>query len=283
MVIVTHKRQRLLMAYIAALGCMMLPQQTSAQKNSLPSWMVAQAKQRLATYYAWLNAPWSDDDTPYQKIRDNIDRDLTAGQDAEAVYQRYKTQAVKAPTEPKAVFGLTYAAYRAEMTPSNSDKTQIIDDVGYISLLIEYKKASLPHTYNYARLAFVSYASAFADPKMIDVGKRLFQRDSNDHDVEYYLSAVLNSSNDPADRQQAMAYEQDLARRTPNDPRLYRLLGMIHYNTAWVHHSQTELDACIEAYQRYLQLAPSDKETRSIIPARIKFAQNLKVQWSKGG
>ncbi len=244
---------------------------------------MAAARKRIASYYAWLDAPWSGDDTLYQNIRAQIDRSLAGGQDAEAIYHHYQDQAVQKPTDPKAVFGLTYAAYRAEMTPSALDKTQIEHDLGNLYLTIAYRRASLPNTYDYARLAFVSNAYNNADPKMKDIGLRLFQRDPNDHDVEYHLAAVLNSSKDSADRQQAVKYEEDLARRVPNDPRIYRLLGMIYYNTAYLQHSQTEADASIAAYQRYLQLAPPDKETRNQISATIEFVQQLKERWIGGG
>lgn len=264
---------------------MLLPQLAFAQgsKNTFPNWMMADAKKRLLTYYAWLNAPWSDDDAPYSAIRQSIDQALATGQDAHAVYQRYKTQALQAPTDPKAVFGLTYAAYRAKTTPSSSSKTDVDDDLGNLYLLIANKKASLPHTYNYARLAFVSNAEGNADPKMKEIGLRLLQRDPNDHDVEYYVATVLNSSKDPIDRQRAVAYEEDLSRRTPHDPRLYRLLGMIHYNTAYLHHSQIEADQSIMAYQQYLGAAPPDRETEGQIRATIKFIQQVKERWKQEG
>ena len=237
--------------------------------------------ERLKAYYAWMNAPWTDDDQPYQRLRSNIDRAMASGQNFAAVSAPYQKGATQNPPDFEAQFAYYYAVYKAVTTPgddSEAEKNFKLDNF-YSSITI----TPHPHTYNYVRLAFFSELQYLPDSLLIGVGRRLLKHDPKDADVEYALAKALNYGPNATDRAQAMAYQQDLAHRRPNDPRTYRLLADIYYRTAWLNHNQADAERAVAAYQRSLEVAPASHEEQGGIAASIQFIRQLEARWRTGG
>lgn len=240
------------------------------------------ANQRIETYDAWLNAPWTDNDTPYNDLRRAIDSALVNSSHPAVIVQQYEDQFRKSPTDPKALFAYGYASLKAADVPNGIGWAQSQLKLDDLYLPIAAARLRPPHTYNFVRLGFLAVAD-LNNPARISIGKRLLKHSPDDDEVEYYLARALNFSKVPADRNQAVSYQQDLARRFPNSPRPYRLLGLIYYRTAWLNHSQADADKSIAAYQRAFELSPKTQADRSENDAIIKFIQNLQAQWKQSG
>jgi tetratricopeptide (TPR) repeat protein len=240
--------------------------------------------QRLKNFYSWLNAPWTDEDAPYQAIRERIDTVLDKSSQPTMIVNSYQAESKKSPTDPKALFAYCYSAFKATELPNGISDTQFDSKFDALYTPIANAALHLPHTYNYARLVFLGdsrYNSAA--PDLIPIGKRLFEHSPKDADVEYAFARMLVFSKNPTDINLAISHQQNLARRFPNDPRTDKLLGIIYYRKAWLSHSQTEADKSIAAYRRAYELSPQDKATQHFGEITIKFIQDLKAQWKVAG
>lgn len=240
------------------------------------------ASQRIETYDAWLNAPWTDNDAPYGDLRRTIDIALVSPSNPAAVVQKYEDQFRKSPTDLKALFAFGYASLKATEVPNGISRAESQVNLDALYLPIAASRIRPPHTYNFTRLGFLAVAD-LNNPARINIGKRLLKHAPNDDEVEYYLANALNFSKAPTDRNQAMSYQQDLARRFPDSLRPYRLLGLIYYRTAWLNHSQADADRSVAAYRRVIELSPQDQTTRSDTEVIIKFIQSLQAKWKQGG
>ncbi len=221
---------------------------------------VARARADLRTYYAWINAPWTEDDQPYQRIRDSVDRALADGQKPTDLLKQYQAALVKAPGNYRAQFGYYYAAYKGATAAGASNSNIGLQILG--NLFINLIRRQYPHTYNYARLAFLCGQYNWIDPELKAVGLRLVRRDPSDYDVKFYTVSTLGGSPVPADHDLAVAYAQDLIRRYPRKPSVYGLLAFVHYQ-AWLREKDPkEAAQAIAGYQQYLQLAPPDFKFR---------------------
>ena len=233
----------------------------------------------LKTYYAWMNAPLTDDDRPYQALRNHIEQALSSGRKPAEVAKEYQNAAVREPADALAKFGYYYAASRAANVPNGISPSDAMKAGNDFESLIE--KHSLPHTYNYARLAFLNGVYAASDIRLISMGRRLMKRDPQDSSVEYALAKVLTYSDAPLDFTQAVALQQDLARRFPNSPKTYWLLGDIYYHTAYRSHNQADVERTIAAYQHVLDVAPPTPEVRDAVRVTVLFIRNLEARWKK--
>lgn len=221
---------------------------------------VAQARADLKTYYGWINAPWTEDDQPYQRIRDSVDRALADGHKPPDLLKQYQAALAKAPSDYQAQFGYYYAAYKAATAPGANDPNIGLQILGHLSTALI--KSPYPHTYNYARLAFLCGQYNWIDPKMKSLALRLVRRDPNDYDVKFYAVSTLAANPAPADRALAVAYAQDLTQRYPKKPSVYGLLASLHYQ-AWLRtKDRNEAAHAIAGYRQYLQLAPPDFKFR---------------------
>lgn len=272
----------LFMAALLITGFLAPPTQAQPGIKPLPASVVAEARAELRAYHAWVNARWTDDDGPYQGIRNQIDQALAGGQKPNAIIKKYETVRARKPADAQSLFGLGYICYVAgSLSDVSRDEVQRVQDDLYVAA--SNKKAHLPHTYNYTRLLFISDSIDLPDPKLKDLGKRLLARDPSDYDVEYHLANDLTFSDEASDRAQAVAYQKDLARRFPNDPRQYRLLGVIYYRVAWLNHNPADVEKCVAAYRRYIDSTSGNREDRARAELNIKFIRNLQAQWSKRG
>lgn len=236
-----------------------------------------QARNYLAKYYAWFDAPWMIGDSAYQNIRSNIDHDLARGQKPGAVLRKYKEAEEQQPSSPQALFGYGYAVYKAGTAPNEPNEYDLFQEKGKVYAL--WEKVRPPHIYNWTRLMFLHWSLGSPDPNLIPVGKRLLARDPDDYEVEYGLALMANASMKPEERSQALYYQQDLARRFPSDPRQYRLLAQIYGSDAARSHSQADAEKSITASQKYLALAPEfQKKTEE----NIRIMKEYQVMWRKG-
>jgi len=276
----TSRRQVLACAallLICAWGMVSFPLPTGAAP--LTSSQIA-LRARLQAYYAWMNAPLTGDDRPYQALRDAIERALSSGRKPADVAKEYQTAATQRPADPVAKFGYYYAANRAQNVPNGISNVEAWRAEGDFDSALE--KHILPHTYNYARLAFLEGVYGASDIHLISIGRRLMKRNPKDSAVEYALAKVLTYSDAPSDFAQAVALQQDLARRFPNSPSTYWLLGDVYYHTAYRSRLVADAERSIAAYQRVLDVAPPTPEVRNDVRLTVSFIRNLEARWKKG-
>jgi len=265
-------------ASLVTLACTLIltgaiaPVNSGTPSNSTQQW----ARNSLARYYAWFNAPWTADDRPYREIRNDIDHELAKGQKPRMLLQKYKALALLDSTSTKALFGYGYATYQASILPNGIREAEASQESGNSFIALE--KISVPHTYNYARLRFLKDSLDAPDPELLGVGKRLLSHDPSDYEAEYALAITAYVSPKPADRLQAAAYQQDLAKRFPQDPRQYKLKAWMHYITAIQSHSQKEAEKSIALYQQYAANAP---EFRVDTEDKIRIIKALQEMWRK--
>ena len=226
---------------------------------------------------AWFNSPWTGNDQPYQNIRSDIDQALAEGQKPAAVLQKYRDVAQKQPNSPQAIFGYGYAVYKAETLPNGLSEAETFQDSCKVSLM--WMKVHGPHTYDYARLMFLHESLSSPTPDLIAVGKRLLARNPIDYEAEYGLATMASVSLNPTEHAQALVYQQDLARRFPNDPRQYRLLAEIYRADAARPHSEAEAAKSIAAYQQYLVSAP---QFQAKTENDIRLMKELQTMWRNG-
>ncbi len=260
---------------LLGLGSNLVPVSAAA----LTPFQDAAAKNRWTIYHAWINAPWTADDRPYQALRDTIEQALAGGRKPADVVNDYQKAAKQQPGNALARFGYYYALYQAAIMPNfaNQEEGQKVGDL-YLSII----KSPPPHTYNYSRLAFLCQKYSLNDVNTINIGRRLLKQDPKDTSVEYALATVLAYSDAPADFAQAVALQKDLARRFPDSPKTAWLLGDIYYHTAYRSHSQADAERCIAAYQHVLDVAPPTPETRNNVRVTVLFIRNLETRWKKG-
>lgn len=265
--------------YVIAIASLLVLTGPAARADNGPSSESMQewARASLAKDYAWFNALWTGDDSPYRNIRNSIDHDLARGQKPRTILQRYEDTAKQQPNSPEAVFAYGYAVYKAATLPNAISGAEAFQ--GEAKVYDAWEKVHAPHTYNYARVMFLQESLGAPDPKLIGVGKRLLARNLNDYEIEYGLAVMANVSTNSSDRSQAKAYQQDLARRFPHDPRQYRLLAGIYRITAQRSHSQAEAEKSIAAYRQYLTLAP---EFRASTEDDIRLMKELQAMWRNG-
>ena len=172
----------------------------------------------LGSFYAWMNSKWTDPDGPYAKIRAKIDGDLSAGVPPADVLQKVLA-AYPASDDPANIFARGYVS---AVTASNFDEGSqnaaegfsLHEDVG---LAIFYHLSLYPHTYNFARLAFLILGDV-GNGAMLNVGKRLLKRDPSDEKVQAEIIAVLLLTGKDADRDLAKKIAGERLASHPNDP-----------------------------------------------------------------
>ena len=209
----------------------------------------------LHTYYAWLNASWIGDDHPYQHIRTTIEQEISRGANPFDLLKQREKELDKSPGDFQAQFAYYYTAYQAATWPKRPKNTEFTIGIPILgNLFLVVVRTPPPHTYNYARLAFLCEQYGFIDPNLKTVGLRLVGRDPSDYDVRYYTISSLALSPVPSDHGLALKYAHDLVNDYPNKPSSYSMAASLHYQ-AWLR-TKNKQDAteAISNFQRYLQL-----------------------------
>ena len=235
----------------------------------------AQSRAMLHTYYAWLNAPWTGDDHPYQRIRANIEQEISSKANPLDLLKKYQKAFEKAPGDPQAQFAYYYAAYQAAISPEGGDNAPFTIGIPILgNLFLVVIRTPPPHTYNYARLAFLCEQYGFIDANLKTVGLRLVQRDPSDHDVKYYTISSLALSPTPADHALALTYAHDLLTNYPNKPSSHGMVASLHYQSWLKTKNKQEAQIAISEFQKYLQLEPKQLLYRKQVEKYIAQMQN---------
>jgi hypothetical protein len=209
--------------------------------------------------FHWVAQPWTGNDAPYRKIKDDIDRDTKAGISLNALALKYKALAMRASRDPRAQFRWVYAAYRAATKPneSNTEAGAVLDRAAPM-----LAGADSPHCYEYDRLRFLVFAHAGVGYQIAPMGNRLLEKAPRDESIAYEYISCLNVSPNTQDRQRASFLAQQYAKEYPS-LRGYSLLGQIYYYSWRKHNQKQDADNAFRVYQAYLDHSPTDDPFRT--------------------
>lgn len=228
---------------------------------------VAQARAQIHAYDSWCNAPWTGDDRPYQILRTDIEREATDGQKAVALMRKYELELAKEPHDFQAQFAYYYAAYWAVVLPDGLTPREENFRLG--NLYLSIARVPHPHTYNYARLAFLCQAHDFPDPDMKDLGLRLVHQDPSDYQVIYntisvlLAASVLLAGDKSSNEAEALTLAESLVNRYPEKPSVYAQLAGVYRQMWFTSKSPAEAKEAIAGYRKYLSLAPANAPFRA--------------------
>ena len=215
---------------------------------------------------AWTTEKWTGDDRPYQAIRADIDSLAAAHKITAALLEQYKQKAAPQYANPQAVFRWAYAGYQMQKAhPLIYTPYSVGGDYFYL--------VPSPHTYNYARLRFLSSAADPGGPELAALGKRLLQRDPNDRDVRYCLVRCYRPGLSEKEKQEALTMAQDYMRRYPGTPAAYSTLADVYFSAWLVKRNPADGQKAVAAFQEYLRLGPPTAEWRAQIQNTIRVIQ----------
>lgn len=200
----------------------------------------------------WTVEEWSGEDSPFTKIRQEIDHRINS-QNAADLSEKYRKQINKNHPEAEKVFRYVYATYRAATYNYAFKKT----DKPFLASLA-MKRVSSPHNYEFTRLRFLIETQVLPQLSLSSVGERLLRRNRKDFDVKYNLVRVMDGGIYPEQRERAITYSEELIRQAPNDSKVYAMLGSTYYKIWNRTNLQKYADKAIAAYRKYLAVAPSD-------------------------
>ena len=202
----------------------------------------------------WLTENLSENDHPFDSLRGQIDKDFQNKKLSVADLNSYQVTAEKDPKNAQAVFKWAYASYVAQKDFSIKENAVASSGI--------FAYASSPKAYDYTRIRFLIAARDKPSPQLVDLGKRLLQRNNRDYDVQYSLIQCMALSPSELEAQQAILLAKNLVHTYPAKPSAYACLGSIYFNVWYTHQKPIDGDEAVAAYQRYLRLASPDDPWR---------------------
>jgi hypothetical protein len=244
---------------------------------------------------------WTADDAPYIKIRHEIAQALSEGTNPDSLFQRVLKEEQGHLKNPLSVFRLAYVANRAahhvyyHLSVGRKSILQTGTRKEFLTRQTEELIARLspannailgnpdPHSYEYARLKFLygkigdeatrGSSSDFAEAKL------LLEKNPHDWEVKQAFSMMLASGNIKSRKEQAFKYATEVVHANPSDPTAWETLGSVNGYFASVVTKEIYrtkyAPASLAAYQKCLELAPSDYGTRSTIEIRMKHLNSV--------
>jgi tetratricopeptide (TPR) repeat protein len=214
--------------------------------------------------FSWTMTSWTGDDKPYQKIRTDLEALANGGQLTKSVSQSYQEEATHNPHDAQAVFRATYSFYLGRQLHPPINATKVMSD-------LIFEAAPSPHTYNYARTRFLNDATYIPKSEYVSLAQRLLKHTPNDYDVEYYLIRCFKPWKSHAEKQEALHYTHDLIKKNPNKPSAYSTLGYVYFSTWMAKHNRSDAKQAITAFQKYLAIAPSNYNFRTVAQNTIEY------------
>ena len=252
----------------------------NAQEAGRPNMAAAvrAGKAAFARYYAWLDAPWSaDPGTTYVDIERRIDRQKASGQNPDDIFNFYKTQVARKPSDPTAIFEYVYSAYVLGASCSGAEWEDRSKARGYIVEDVGFNAQQLPHSYSFVRLAILALPFSLKD---VPIARHLLAVNPNDADVQYALATEMNGTQNLSALAVAYKYAQDLAKARPDDVRSFNALAHIDWHTAWLTHDSSIADRCMAEFQHCADMSPAGSEERRDYEMQVDGMKRIKAKWA---
>jgi len=219
--------------------------------------------------FDWVAKPWIGDNSPYQKIRKELDEAQSKGKLTPNILETYRVLAMKAQNDPKALFRWAYACNIATHNyPPIHPKYQPADGA------FDFPRKD-PYTYDYERIRYL--LNYDTNPKALKpLGVRLEMRDPKDYLVLYSLAGMHSALDSPREQQASVMRVQRLIQLFPHEASSYTIMGAIYYEQ-WLHKkSPSDAKRAIFYYQKYLGLAPKNAEGYDMIASLVTELQRGK-------
>lgn len=204
--------------------------------------------------YAWTREPWDSKD-PFARIRLDVDTALARQTKPGQLVSQHQVALKKRPESPQALFQLAYSSYQQSL------QTRKVDTRRVSELNRKFAQLPSPHSYQYARMRFITEAIAFPTSKLKSVGLRLLHRNPKDVDVNFHIINMLDLSK-PQEKATAFVCARRLVQINPQRPSSHSSLGWVYCRSWMLTKSPQDADKAIAAYTKYLQLAPKNDPFR---------------------
>ena len=220
--------------------------------------------------WKWAKENWSGDDKPYTKVRKEVGALYGTRKLNDAELNRYKQASFADPENALLRFKWAYYAYcLALLQPDISIGS---GKLAGVSQAFRFNKS--PGSYQYTRLRFLvlSYLTN-SGPELRALGTCLLKRDSKDVPVKYRQVTHL-SGGSSTEAALGLKYAQELVQTQPNEPAMYALLAFAYQNRWWGTHSESDANAAIANYKRYMSMANLVGAKRKDVEKTISYLQS---------
>ena len=235
------------------------------------AWAVSEGER----YQKWMNARWTQDDGPYKSIRDTLDHELVVSSNLPRILATQQLNLSKHPRDPRRVFAYYYALYHYDRKSTNIESGSKPNPIEGIYDIIASQSLQLPHTYNFARLAFLcqgqSAAQFGSSLGTNPLGWRLLSREPRDIDVLTEFIAILTYNYSPVSRNTAMQLAKRIVRIEPTNGDGYGMLGCVYAGNYVANRDALDRDKAIENYSKCLQMEPNNQSAQVRIGKAIKI------------
>jgi hypothetical protein len=224
----------------------------------------------------WVNHQWTADETPYRKIRDEVDLQMTGGKKSAQIAESAMENAFTHPKDPLAMYRWGYATYKrayqacyhSHSTPDarEAEIAQNLSDADY-----QMQQFPNPHSYSFSQLIFLLRAMreftqqyvSIAESADIEQGEFLIDYKPDDWKVKEALALMLATHRNLDSKKRAIQFALEAGRVNPKSPQAWQTLGLASNSLGAISEKRRGDDIdyaakAIEAYQKCLQLAPPD-------------------------
>ena len=241
-------------AILIALSLTVLSCSAMAKRPMTNSESRAESRRWLARRAEWTNGPWSGDDRPFAAARNSIKAKASSGESLDADLEKLTRSVTAHPDNALNEFCYYYTMYQKLKQTTNPDMEFVIRCGEVDSLIVKH---SMPHTYNFSRIAFLCSVTGYQDPMLIDIAKRLVAHDPSDYVCKYQLVNLLLMRPAVSDKLLGLKYAQEIIKSQPNKSSPYAQIAFAHYELWQITHKESEARSAIATYHKYLQLVPN--------------------------
>ena len=197
----------------------------------------------------WRNAPWTESETPYLKIRQQVNAAIKQGQKPAEMLRRYEPKGADM-NKAEPLYRWAYIAYRGFLLSPSQDARAVNATLRPLAYMDRNRR---PQSYSWARLRFLlTTLSPVYNPKELrNVAFRLYKRDPKDVQVRYKLIGILPLTANKEDNLRAIRMAQEEVKRSPKNVTWQRSLAFA-YKSAWMRDYQASY--ALQTKQQYVRL-----------------------------
>ena len=239
------------------------------------------------TQWNWATEKWDGNEKKYRDMRLAIDQKIKQGANPVELARQYQKQA-RSWTDAPGQYRWAYAAYKAAEARGFPEKDETLKGISMEDIRQALDKAADEETssrnYEYARLRFLSFARVWPESRLTPMGERLLKRNPKDFEVRFQQLRLLAPGVREGERAEALSHVNWVFKNMPNDPIGHYLLGSVYSRIRMSTWSQADADKAIAAYQKFLQIAPSNEKYRPYrqkAEKEISFIRRMQEHWAK--
>jgi hypothetical protein len=263
-------------------GCYSLASKAEAPQTPQPEDYIA---------FDWAKDPVDGDDTPFKRIRSEVDDLIRQGKDKTQLAEEYREAAIMQPENAEAQFRWVYAAYHAtNHWQRSAQKTGLLRDAyAYMGI------PKNPRSFEYARLRFIVSQITWPERgpapggnrNVINLGIRLLEKaPKDDFDLRYFgINAIAHTAGvknvEPLEKSLRLTLElqKDFPKRVEPVAMLSSAYGSLFALKKEAHLA----DRSLHYSRQYLNIAPENYESRKQELKQIERIKSLKRHFEKKG